>query len=78
MKILFMILEGLHEKEIFTEDFPFRIALNTEINYHYPSHWHKAVELIYSVNLFSDFHKFLNFYLSPTDYRIPITIFQFP
>lgn len=44
-----MILEGLHEKGIFTEDFPFRIALNTEINYHYPSHWHKAVELIYSL-----------------------------
>lgn len=44
-----MILEGLHEKEIFTEDFPFRIALNNEINFNYPSHWHKAVELIYSV-----------------------------
>ena len=44
-----MILEGLHEKEIYKEDFPFRIALNSEINYNYPSHWHKAVELIYSV-----------------------------
>lgn len=44
-----MILEGLHEKEIFTEDFPFRIALNTELNYDYPSHWHRAVELIYSM-----------------------------
>ena len=44
-----MILEGLHEKEIFTEDFTFRIALNNEVNYNYPSHWHRAVELIYSV-----------------------------
>ena len=44
-----MILEGIHEKEIFTSAFPFRISLNTEINYNYPSHWHTAVELIYSL-----------------------------
>jgi len=44
-----MILEGLHEKEIFIDDFPFRIALNAEMNCAYPSHWHKAVEFIYSV-----------------------------
>lgn len=42
-----MILEGLQEKEIFTNNNPFRIAVNTEENYDYPSHWHNALELIY-------------------------------
>jgi AraC-like DNA-binding protein len=42
-----MILEGLHEKEIFTENIPFRIAINTEEIFDYPLHWHNAVELIY-------------------------------
>ncbi|MCM0648004.1 AraC family transcriptional regulator [Clostridium swellfunianum] len=42
-----MILEGLREKEIFTENNIFRIAVNTEANYNYPSHWHNALELIY-------------------------------
>ena len=42
-----MILEGLHEKEIFTDNLPFRIATNTEENFDYPSHWHNAVELVY-------------------------------
>lgn len=42
-----MILEGLHEKEIFTENVPFRIAINTEEIFDYPLHWHNAVELIY-------------------------------
>lgn len=43
-----MILEGLREKEIFTGNVPFRIAINTEENYIYPSHWHNAVEIIYA------------------------------
>jgi AraC-like DNA-binding protein len=42
-----MILEGLHEKEIFTEDLPFRIAINNEENFDYPSHWHNAIEIVY-------------------------------
>lgn len=43
-----MILEGLREREIFAGNVPFRIAINTEENYAYPSHWHNAVELIYA------------------------------
>jgi AraC-like DNA-binding protein len=43
-----MILEGLQEKEIFTNNNPFRLAVNTEENYAYPSHWHNALELIYA------------------------------
>lgn len=43
-----MILEGLHEKEIFTGSIPFRIAVNTQDNFNYPFHWHNAVELIYA------------------------------
>jgi AraC-like DNA-binding protein len=43
-----MILEGLREREIFTGNIPFRIAVNTEQNFDYPSHWHNAVELIYA------------------------------
>jgi AraC-like DNA-binding protein len=43
-----MILEGLREKEIFTENSPFRIAVNIKGNYNYPSHWHNALELVYA------------------------------
>jgi AraC-like DNA-binding protein len=43
-----MILEGLREKEIFTDALPFRIATNSTDNFEYPSHWHSAVELIYA------------------------------
>lgn len=42
-----MILEGLHEKGIFTEQYPFRLAISTEENFAYPLHWHNAVELVY-------------------------------
>lgn len=42
-----MILDGLHEKEIFTENYPFRLCVNTVENFEYPFHWHKAVELVY-------------------------------
>jgi AraC-like DNA-binding protein len=42
-----MKIEGLHEKEIFDEKFPFRMIVNRNINFVYPPHWHNAVELIY-------------------------------
>lgn len=43
-----MKLDGLHEKEIFTDVFPYRIATNSKGHYNYPSHWHTAVELVYA------------------------------
>lgn len=43
-----MKLEGLHEKEIFTEHYPFRLVENTADEFKYPMHWHDAVELVYN------------------------------
>ena len=42
-----MILEGLHEKDIFSESNQFRLVINTEDCFEYPSHWHNATELVY-------------------------------
>ncbi len=42
-----MKLEGLHEKDIFTERYPFRLVENTN-ELQYPMHWHNAVELVYN------------------------------
>lgn len=42
-----MRLEGLHEKDIFTERYPFRLVENTN-EMQYPMHWHNAVELVYN------------------------------
>jgi AraC-like DNA-binding protein len=42
-----MKLEGLHEKDIFTERYPFRLVENTN-ELQYPMHWHNAVELAYN------------------------------
>lgn len=42
-----MLVEGMHEKGIFTEDFPFRLAINIEDNFEYPMHWHAAIELLF-------------------------------
>ncbi len=42
-----MFVEGLHEKDIFSKEFPFRLEINTNIDYVYPVHWHAAIELIY-------------------------------
>ena len=42
-----MKIEGLHEKEIFDKQFPFRLLVNQNYNFNYPPHWHDAVELIY-------------------------------
>lgn len=44
-----MIIDGLHEKDIFTEKYPFRLVLNTEENFTWPSHWHHAVEFVFPV-----------------------------
>jgi len=43
-----MKLEGLHEKEIFTEHYPFRLVENTADEFKYPMHWHNAAELVYN------------------------------
>lgn len=45
-----MILEGLHEKEIFTEQYPFRLIINNIEEFQYPLHWHNAVELVYNAS----------------------------
>ena len=44
-----MKIEGLHEKEIFDKNYPFRILENTNIDFYYPPHWHNAIELLYIV-----------------------------
>lgn len=44
-----MVIEGLHEKDIYTETYPFRIELNTFENFDWPLHWHHAAELVYPV-----------------------------
>lgn len=43
-----MKLEGLHEKEIFTGPYPFRLVENTADGFRYPMHWHNAAELVYN------------------------------
>ncbi|WOC31535.1 MULTISPECIES: AraC family transcriptional regulator [Caproicibacterium] len=42
-----MRIEGLHEKGIFEEPFPFRVIVDRNPHFHYPSHWHNAYEIIY-------------------------------
>lgn len=42
-----MKIDGLHEKEIFDKEFPFRLLVNRDLNFIYPPHWHNAVELVY-------------------------------
>lgn len=44
-----MVIEGLHEKDMYIETYPFRIELNTFENFDWPLHWHHAVELVYPV-----------------------------
>ncbi len=57
-----MFVEGLHEKGIFTDDFPFRLEINTLDNFDYPLHWHAAIELLYveknRFNMYVDNGKF--------------------
>ncbi len=42
-----MFIEGLHEKDIYKEKYPFRLVENALDDFEYPSHWHNAVELLY-------------------------------
>jgi AraC-like DNA-binding protein len=44
-----MFIEGIHEKDIYTEAYPFRIELNTFENFDWPLHWHHAAELVYPI-----------------------------
>ena len=44
-----MFIEGLHEKDLFSESFPFRLAMNSVDNFEYPCHWHNAVEIVYAL-----------------------------
>ncbi|HHV98927.1 MAG TPA: AraC family transcriptional regulator [Clostridiaceae bacterium] len=53
-----MFLDGLHEKGIFSESYPFRLVANTEENFDYPFHWHKALEIIYAME--SDYEVIVN------------------
>lgn len=41
-----MIVDGLHEKDIFLEKLPFRLVANSHMDFVYPIHWHSAVEII--------------------------------
>jgi AraC-type DNA-binding domain-containing proteins len=43
-----MFIEGLHEKDIYTRDFPFRLFDNCSVDFEFPMHWHNAVEIIYA------------------------------
>lgn len=42
-----MRIDGLHEKELFSKAFPFRLIINENIDFDYPLHWHNAIELLY-------------------------------
>jgi AraC-like DNA-binding protein len=53
-----MKIEGLHEKELFEKEFPFRLIVNQDINFNYPAHWHNAIELIYVLE--NEFVVFVN------------------
>jgi len=59
-----VFLDGLHEKEIFSESYPFRLVANTEENFDYPFHWHSALEIIYAME--SDYEVIVN----NTDYAL--------
>ncbi len=42
-----MYVDGLHEKGIFADGFPFRLEVNTYDNFDYPVHWHAVIEILY-------------------------------
>lgn len=42
-----MYVDGLHEKGIFADGFPFRLEVNTFDNFDYPVHWHSVIEILY-------------------------------
>ena len=53
-----MRIDGLHEKEIFDHEFPFRFLINQNVNFSYSAHWHNAIELIYVLK--NNFTVFVN------------------
>ena len=53
-----MKIEGLHEKEIFEKESPFRLIVNQDVNFNYPAHWHNAIELVYVLE--NEFVIFIN------------------
>ncbi|HHV31641.1 helix-turn-helix domain-containing protein [Caproiciproducens sp. LBM24188] len=53
-----MKIDGIHEKELFENSFPFRIIINNDIDFQYPPHWHNAVEILYIVK--NEFTLFVN------------------
>ena len=59
-----MILEGLHEKDIFKESYPFRLEVNVSRDFHYPLHWHNAIELVYN------FHGFCRVTVNGLEYAL--------
>lgn len=42
-----MFIENLQEKDIYTEEYPFRLELNQTEHFVFPSHWHHAAEIVY-------------------------------
>jgi len=42
-----MFIENLQEKDIYTEEYPFRLELNQTDDFLFPAHWHHAIEIIY-------------------------------
>lgn len=44
---IIMYVDGLHEKGIFADGFPFRLEVNTFDNFDYPVHWHAVIEILY-------------------------------
>ncbi len=44
---IIMYVDGLHEKGIFADGFPFRLEVNTFDNFDYPVHWHSVIEILY-------------------------------
>jgi AraC-like DNA-binding protein len=45
-----MYIENLQEKDIYTEEFPFRLELNQTDDFIFPAHWHHAAEIVYPIN----------------------------
>lgn len=44
-----MNIQGLHEKNLFEQNFPFRLLVQQNANFRYSAHWHNAIELIYAL-----------------------------
>ena len=50
MEIPTINMNGLHEENICSENYPFNILLNTFKNFSFPLHWHHAIEIIYPID----------------------------